>query len=68
MGRVFRPKDVLKSKRVLEEALKDLNPTLAEDAIRLLEAWKGEDSMRELERILGVKKAQTIFKRLDLEG
>ncbi|MGQ9469349.1 MAG: hypothetical protein ACUVTD_05930 [Nitrososphaerales archaeon] len=54
MGEVFRTKDILKGRRkLIEEALHDLSPGVKDAVISVLESWKGEESRKQLIKVLG---------------
>jgi hypothetical protein len=42
MGTVYRPEDGYR-RRMIEEALRDLNPSLIEPVRTIMEAYRGED-------------------------
>jgi len=65
MGAVFRPKDLSSGrKKIIENAVKDFNPDVKNDVVKLLETWERTRS-RGLEdkliEILGQNKAQSLF-------
>ena len=64
MGKVFEPKDFLRRKRILSEALKDLSPGVRDLAAEIIESWKGEESERELIELLGEGRAKDLIRRV----
>lgn len=66
MGEVFRTKDILKGRRrLIEEALYDLSPSVKDSVISILESWKGEESRERLIKIIGKKSVEDILKSLE---
>jgi len=65
MGEVFRPKDVMKRRKFIEEALHDLSPSVRDAVISILDSWKGEESRDRLIKILGKKSVEDILKSLE---
>ncbi|NWG08960.1 MAG: hypothetical protein HXX80_01390 [Nitrososphaerales archaeon] len=66
MGETFRPKDVQKGKKkIMEEALHDLSPSVRDAVINILNSWKGEESRKRLIKILGKKEVEEILKSSD---
>jgi len=67
MGKVFKPEDVIKRKKVIEEAVRDLIPEIGEPAKEIPESWKGEASEKRLVKLLGEEQARRILKKVKLE-
>jgi|YelNatPaOPRAMG01_1025707.scaffolds.fasta_scaffold796035_1 ribosome recycling factor len=66
MGEVFRVKDIIKGRRkLIEQALYDLSPSVRDTVISILESWKGEESRDQLIKILGKKSVEDILKSLE---
>jgi len=66
MGEVFRPVDISKGRRrIVKKALDDLNPYLRESAVNILEHWMGEESKKELYRLLGEEQASRLLKKIE---
>ena len=66
MGAVSDPEDLAKNRRkVVQNALKDLHPETKERIVKIFETWKGRTSEKELEDILGGKRAQKFRKLVD---
>ncbi|MCP8308384.1 MAG: hypothetical protein H3Z53_01865 [archaeon] len=66
MGEAFRTKDIIKGRRKLvEDALYDLSPSVKDAVISILESWKGEESRDRLIKILGKKSVEDILKSLE---
>ena len=66
MGAVFDSEDVAKNRRkIFQNALKDLRPETKERIVRIFETWKGRASEKELEEILGGKRAEQFRKLVD---
>ena len=64
MGKVFKPEDVVKRKKTIDEAVQDLTPGNRELTKRILESWKGEESEKRLARLLGNEKTKRILKKV----
>ena len=65
MGRVFKPEDIARGrKRVIEDAVRDLNPGIKEATVRILESWVGKESEERLVRLLGEEEAKHLIKRI----
>jgi len=68
VGKVFKPEDVVKRKKTIDEAVQDLTPGNRELTKRILEleleSWKGEESEKRLARLLGNKKTKRILKKV----
>ena len=66
MGRaVFRPKDLSKGRRrIIENALNDINPDIRDGVIELLSSWQGEASEAKLKDILGQDRARLLLNRI----
>lgn len=66
MGAVSDSEDLAKNRRkVFQNALKDLHPETKERIVKIFETWKGRTSEKELEEILGGKRAQKFRKLVD---
>ncbi|MGB9659374.1 MAG: hypothetical protein ACPLY9_02455 [Nitrososphaerales archaeon] len=66
MGEVFRVKDIIKGRRkLIEQALYDLSPSVRDTVISILESWKGKESRDQLIKILGKKSVEDILKSLE---
>ncbi len=65
MGEVFKPKDVMKRRKLIEEALRDLSPRVKDTVIDVLESWKGEESRNRLIKIMGKKSVEGHLKSLE---
>ena len=64
MGKVFKPEDIIKRRKVIDEALQDLTPASREVTKRILESWKGEESEKSLSRLLGDDETRRILKKV----
>lgn len=66
MGRaVFRPKDLSKGRRrIIENALNDINPDIRKGVIELLSSWQGEASEAKLKDMLGQDRARLLLNRI----
>ncbi len=51
-----------KRRKIIEELAQDLDPASREAVIRLYENWKGEESEKELNRLLGRRTAKKFLK------
>ncbi len=67
MGKVFKPEDVVKRKKVIEQAVRDLVPEIGEPVKQILESWKGKESESKLIRLLGEQQARQILKKAKVE-
>ena len=66
MGAVSDAEDLAKNRRKeFQNALKDLHPETKERIVKIFETWKGRTSEKELEDILGGKRAQKFRKLVD---
>jgi len=68
MGKVFKPKGVVKRKNMIDEAVRDLSPGIGETAKEILESWKGEESEKRLVGLLGEEEARRILKKVKFEN
>lgn len=60
-GAVFRPKDIAKGRRrIIENALNDINPDIKDGVINLLGSWEGVASEQKLKEMIGEEKAAYI--------
>ena len=64
MGKVFKPEDTVKGRRMIEEATKDLSPGLREAVVRVLESWRGVESERELRRLLSKEEVSILLHKI----
>ena len=65
MGAVFRPEDIAKGrKRLLREAVKDLNPGVRDAVVGILESWEGVASEKKLVSLLGNSGAKRLLNRM----
>ncbi len=65
MGRVFKPEDIARGrKRVIEDAVRDLNPGIKEATVRILESGVDKESEERLVRLLGEEGAKHLIKRI----
>jgi predicted CopG family antitoxin len=63
LGAVSDSEDVAKNRRkVFQNALKDLHPETKERIVKIFETWNGQASEKELEKILGSKRAERFRK------
>lgn len=64
-GAVFRPKDLAKGRRrIIENALNDINPDIKDGVINLLSSWEGAASEQKLGKMLGQERAQSLLDRI----
>jgi hypothetical protein len=64
-GAVFRPKDLVKGRRrIIENALSDINPDIKDGVIDLLSSWEGEASEQKLKEMLGQERAGLFLDRI----
>jgi len=65
MGEVFRPEDIAKGrKRLLREAVKDLNPGVRDAVVGILESWEGVASEKKLVSLLGKRGTKSLLDRM----
>jgi hypothetical protein len=66
LGRaVFRPKDLSKGRRrIIENALSDINPDIKGGVIELLSSWQGMPSEMKLKEMLGEERARSLLDRV----
>jgi hypothetical protein len=61
-GAVFRSKDLAKGRRrIIENALSDINPDIKDGVIELLSSWEGAASDQKLKEMLGQEKAASLL-------
>jgi hypothetical protein len=65
MGAVYRPEDVMRRRRMLEKAAKDLAPGQLERVRELLDRWD-ESSERKLVELLGEERARRLLRELGI--
>jgi hypothetical protein len=65
MGAVYRPEDVMRRKRMLEKAARDLAPGQLERVRELLDRWN-ESSKGELVKLLGEERARRLLRELGI--
>jgi hypothetical protein len=64
-GAVFRPKDLAKGRRrIIENALNDINPDIEDGVIDLLSYWEGAASEQKLKEMVGQQKAGSLLDRI----
>jgi hypothetical protein len=64
-GAVFRPKDLAKGRRkIIENALNDINPDIKDGVIDLLTSWEGAASEQKLKEMLGQQRAGSLLDRI----
>ena len=68
MGKVFKPKDVIKQKKIIDEAVRDQSPGIGEVAKEILESWKGEESEKRLVKLLGEEEVKRVLKKLKFKS
>jgi hypothetical protein len=66
MGKVFKPRKVVRRKNIIDEAVRDLSPGMGETAKEILESWKGEESEKRLMELLGEEETRRILKKVKL--
>ncbi|HEX6281142.1 MAG TPA: hypothetical protein VFZ67_02835 [Nitrososphaera sp.] len=65
-GAVFRPKDLAKGRRrIIENALNDINPDIKDGVIDLLSSWEGAASEQKLKEMLGQERAGSLLNRIE---
>ena len=67
MGIVFRPRDLLKGRKLMiERGLKDIVPNGQEEVLQILRNWEGEPSEQRLIFLLGEEKTRKLKEMLNL--
>lgn len=65
-GAVFRPKDLTKGRRrIIENALNDINPDIKDGVINLLSSWEGAVSEQKLKDMVGQESAGLLLDRIE---
>jgi hypothetical protein len=65
-GAVFRPKDLTKGRRrIIENALNDINPDIKGGVIDLLSSWEGAASEQKLKDMVGQERAGSLLDRVE---
>ncbi len=65
-GAVFRPKDLAKGRRrIIENALNDINPDIKDGVIDLLSSWEGTASEQKLKDMVGQERAESLLDRVE---
>jgi hypothetical protein len=65
-GAVFRPKDLTKGRRrIIENALNDINPDIKDGVIDLLSSWEGTASEQKLKDMVGQERAGSLLDRVE---
>jgi hypothetical protein len=65
-GAVFRPKDLTKGRRrIIENALNDINPDIKDGVIDLLSSWEGAASEQKLKDMVGQERAGSLLDRVE---
>ena len=68
-GAVYRPKDLAKGHRkIIENALNDINPDIKDGVIDLLTSWEGAASEQKLKEMLGQQRAGSLLDRIVEKG
>jgi len=68
MGKVFNPKDIVRQKKIIDEAVRNLSPGIGDLMKETLESWKGEESEKRLVRLLGEEQTRQILKKVKFES
>lgn len=65
-GAVFRPKDLTRGRRrIIENALNDINPDIKDGVIDLLSSWEGAASEQKLKEMVGQERAGSLLDRVE---
>lgn len=62
MGKVFKPEEVLKRKKIIDKALTDLNPEIKNAINEIFENYKGNELKNKLIELIGNEKASLLLK------
>ncbi len=69
VGAVFRPKDLTRGrKRIIENALSDINPDIKDGVMDLLSSWEGTGSEQKLREMVGREKAKSLLDSIAKKG
>jgi hypothetical protein len=64
-GAVFRPKDLARGRRrIIENALNDINPDIKDGVMDLLSSWEWAASEHKLKDMLGQEGAESLLDRI----
>lgn len=66
MGIIIPPEDALRRRRI-EVIAKDLNPSLRESVLKILEEWQGASSKEKLLNLLGEEEGNRVLRQMGLE-
>ena len=66
MGVVHRPDDILNRRKRVDIATRDLNPGVRELVMKIVDSWRGRNSMEDLKKLVGEDKAREIAGELGL--
>ncbi|MDX1371495.1 MAG: hypothetical protein R3321_03455 [Nitrososphaeraceae archaeon] len=64
MGAVYRPKDINWYSKIIGNSLKDLNPDIKDDVLKLLSSSYDENSERKLREKLGDTKTEKLLSEI----
>ena len=64
MGAVYRPKDINWYSKIIGNSLKDLNPDIKDDVLKLLSSNYDENSERKLREKLGDTKTEKLLSEI----
>lgn len=69
VGSVFRPKDLAKGRRrIIENALSDINPDIKDGVIDLLSSWEGAGSEQKLKEMIGQERTKSLLDSIAKKG
>jgi hypothetical protein len=66
LGVVHRPDDILNRRKRVDIATRDLNPGVRELVMKIVDSWRGRNSMEDLKKLVGEDKAREIAGELGL--
>lgn len=66
MGVTVSPEDASRRRRI-EAIAKDLNPSLRESVLKILEEWRGNSSRAKLLELLGEEEGNRLLREIGME-
>lgn len=64
LGIVHRPEDIRKGRKsIIEKELMDLNPSIRDSVLTIIESWKGEESNIKLKKLIGNSRTNYLRRR-----
>ena len=61
MGYVYRPRDLVEGrKKMIEQGMRDIEPSVRGEVLTILQDWRGEQSMDRLRELVGEERAKRL--------